>query len=75
MPLKTLSYLLVNKLSLHVYRYKINKWKALVNTYKKYTDEANRSGSGRKNTPAYYEELSEIYGYRPNVKPFVTVEF
>ena len=39
-----------------------NKWKALVNTYKKYTDEANKSGSGRKNVPAYYEELSEIYG-------------
>ena len=51
-----------------------NKWKALVNTYKKYTDESNKSGSGRRAEPAYYEELSEIYGYRPNVKPFITVD-
>ena len=42
--------------------------------YQKHVDESNKSGNERKNPPPYFEELHEIYGYRPNVKPLATID-
>lgn len=45
-----------------------SKWKNLTRKYRDVVDNNNTSGRERK-VCAYYEELSEIYGYKPNVNP------
>ena len=50
-----------------------NKWKSLTSTFRKYTDENNKSGNGTKSPPPFFNEMSNIYGYRPNVTPQVTL--
>ena len=49
-----------------------NRWKCLTSSFRKseYNND-NKSGRGRKEHK-FYKELAEVYGYRPNVRPFVT---
>ena len=47
-----------------------NRWKCLTSSFRKCEDN-NKSGRGRKEYK-FYKELAEVYGYRPNVRPFVT---
>ena len=49
-----------------------NLWKSMTHQFKKTADHNNISGNNRKNCP-YYEELNDIMGFRPNVKPVSTV--
>ena len=48
-----------------------NRWKCLTSSFRKCEDNNNKSGRGRKECK-FYKELAEVYGYRPNVRPFVT---
>ena len=49
------------------------KWKALNTLYfRKCEDHNNKTGNDRRECP-FYKELSEFYGYRPNVRPYATV--
>ena len=48
-----------------------NRWKCLTSSFQKCEDNNNKSGRGRKECK-FYKELAEVYGYRPNVRPFVT---
>ena len=41
-------------------------------TYHKYVDESRISGNGRTNKCAYFDEMDEIFGYRPGVNPLAT---
>ena len=45
-----------------------SRWKSMTSTYRKTIDHNNLSGNNRI-TFRYYDKLSEIYGYRPNVQP------
>ncbi|XP_053394053.1 uncharacterized protein LOC123539896 [Mercenaria mercenaria] len=47
------------------------KWKNLTKNFRDTIDHNNKSGSAPKHCP-YFEELQEVYGYRPNVKPVFT---
>ena len=47
------------------------KWKALTLAFRKCEDHNNKSGNDRRECP-FYKELSEVYGYRPNVRPYAT---
>ena len=49
-----------------------SKWKNLTKRYRDTVDHNNVSGNGRR-TCQFFEELSDIYGYRPNVNPVVTM--
>ena len=51
-----------------------NKWKALISSYKSFVDRSNKSGNGAETPPPYYNEISEVYGYRPNVAPVATID-
>ena len=48
-----------------------NRWKCLTSSFRKCEDNNNKSRRGRKECK-FYKELAEVYGYRPNVRPFVT---
>lgn len=48
-----------------------NRWKCLTSSFQKYEDNNNKIGRGRKECK-FYNEVAEVYGYRPNVRPFVT---
>jgi hypothetical protein len=48
------------------------KWKNLTKRYRDVVDHNNISGNDRKTCP-FFEELSDIYGYRPNVNPVSTL--
>ena len=48
-----------------------SKWNKCTKTYYN-VNHSSLSGNSRK-TFAYIEELGEVYGYRPNVSPVVTV--
>jgi len=49
-----------------------NRGKCLTSSFRKSEDNNNnQSGRGRKDGK-FYKELAEVYGYRPNVRPFVT---
>jgi len=45
-----------------------DKWKNLTFAYRKAVDLNHKSGQGR-NTCPFFQELSRIYGFRPNVEP------
>ena len=45
-----------------------NRWKSMTHQFKKTAEHNNISGNNRKNC-RYYEELNDIMGFRPNVKP------
>ena len=47
------------------------KWKALTLGFRKCEDHNSQTGNERRECP-FYKELSEVYGYRPNVRPYVT---
>ena len=47
------------------------KWKSLTSAYPKAVDHNNRSGNDRKEC-AFFNELSDVYGYRPTVNPVAT---
>ena len=47
------------------------KWKTLTQAFRKCEDHNSKSGNDRRECP-FYEELSEVYGYRPNVWPYAT---
>ena len=47
------------------------KWKALTLAFRKCEDHNHQSGNNRRECP-FYQELSEVYGYRPNVRPYAT---
>ena len=47
------------------------KWKALTLSFRKCEDHNNKTGNDRRECP-FYKELSEVYGYRPNVRPYAT---
>jgi len=47
------------------------KWKNLTRRYREVIDHNNTSGNDKKTYP-FYDELSDIYGYRPNVNPAAT---
>jgi hypothetical protein len=68
---------LVQKMSQHGYVCTIaqveNKWKNLTKKFRDITDHNSISGNSRKSCP-YFDEMSEYYGYRPNVNPKVTSE-
>lgn len=49
-----------------------SKWKNLTKKYRDTVDHNSTSGSDRK-TCSYYSELSQIYGYKPNVNPLCTI--
>ena len=49
-----------------------SKWKNLTKRYRDTVDHNNASGNGRR-TCQFFEELSDIYGYRPNVNSVVTM--
>ena len=44
------------------------KWKNLTKTFRDTVDHNSKSGNERKEC-AFFKELQESYGYRPNVKP------
>ena len=46
------------------------RWKTITASYRQVVDNNNTSGKGRR-TCAFFDELSEVYGYRPNVRPRV----
>ena len=46
------------------------RWKTITASYRRVVDNNNTTGRGRR-TCAFFEELSEVYGYRPNVRPRV----
>ena len=47
------------------------KWKALTLAFRKCEDHNSKTGNDRRECP-FYKELSEVYGYRPNVRPYAT---
>lgn len=47
------------------------KWKALTLGFRKCEDHNSQTGNERRECP-FYKELSEVYGYRPNVRPYAT---
>jgi len=47
------------------------KWKSLTAAYRKTVDHNNRTGSDRREC-AFFNELSDVYGYRPTVHPVAT---
>ena len=47
------------------------KWKALTLAFRKCEDHNSKTGNDRRECP-FYSELSEVYGYRPNVRPYAT---
>ena len=47
------------------------KWKALTLAFRKCEDHNSQSGNDRRECP-FYKELAEVYGYRPNVRPYAT---
>ena len=47
------------------------KWKSLISAYRRAVDHNNKSGNDRKEC-ASFKELSDVYGYRPTVKPVAT---
>ena len=48
-----------------------NRWKCLTPSFQKCEDNTNKSGKGRKQCK-FYKALPRVYGYGPNVRPFVT---
>lgn len=49
------------------------KWKNLTKTYRDTIDHNRKSGNDRKEC-AYFKELQDCYGYRPNVQPVFTLD-
>ena len=47
------------------------KWKALTLAFRKCEDHNSKTGNDRRECP-FYKELSDVYGYRPNVRPYAT---
>lgn len=47
-----------------------SKWKNLTKRYRDVIDHNNTSGNSKK-TCAYFNEISDIYGYKPNVNPIM----
>ena len=47
------------------------KWKALTLGFRKCKDHNSQTGNERRECP-FYKELSEVYGYWPNVRPYAT---
>lgn len=47
------------------------KWKSLTLAFRKCCDHNSISGNDRKECP-FYREIAELYGYRPNVRPYAT---
>ena len=47
------------------------KWKSLTLAFCKCCEHNSISGSDRKECP-FYREIAEVYGYRPNVRPYAT---
>ena len=47
------------------------KWKVLALGFRKCKDHHRPTGTERSEGP-FYKELSEVYGYRPNVRPYAT---
>lgn len=47
------------------------KWKGLTAAFRKCCDHNSISGNSRKECP-FYNEIAELYGYRPNVRPYAT---
>ena len=45
------------------------KWKALTLGFRKCEDHNSQTGNERRECP-FYKELSEVYGYWPNVRPY-----
>ena len=48
-----------------------NRWKTMTSMFRKTHDHNNISGKERRTCP-YYDEMMELYGYRPNVEPVAT---
>ena len=48
-----------------------NRWKCMTAAFRKCEDNNNKSGRERKECK-FYNEIADIYGYRPNVRPLVT---
>jgi len=49
------------------------KWKSLTLAFRKCCDHNSISGNDRKECP-FYREIAELYGYRPNVRPYATTQ-
>ena len=47
------------------------KWKVLTRGFHKCKDHNSQTGNERRECP-FYKELSEVYGYRPDVRPYAT---
>ena len=48
------------------------RWKTITATFKRHVDHNRVSGNDRREC-GYFQQLSELYGYRPSVTPVVTL--
>ena len=50
-----------------------SRMKHMKSTYHKYVDESRISGNGRSSKSAYFDEMDDLFGYRPGVNPLATI--
>ena len=48
-----------------------SRWKTMTKTFRATVDHNNISGNNKKTCP-FFNEMNELYGYRPNVQPVAT---
>eukprot|EP00117_Sycon_ciliatum_P025654 scpid92291/ scgid21246/ len=46
-----------------------NRWKTLLRNYKVFVDSQAKTGAARKKEPAFFQEMNDAFGWKPNVKP------